>query len=58
LTQSTGFGPGPYELGSKKFTLKESLHQRNPQDKNPHKSPMGQGQLMGFLLKHENFIIF
>jgi len=58
LAQPTGFGLGPCGLGPKKLTLKKSPQQRSPQGQKPYKSPVGQGQPMGFHLPHEKYIIF
>jgi len=58
LAQSTGFGPDPCGLEPKKPTLKKSPQQRSPQGQKHYKSPVGQGQPMGFHLPHEKYIIF
>jgi len=58
LAQPIGFDPGPCGLGPKKSTLKKNPQQRSPQGQKPYKSPVGQGQPMGFHLPHEKYIIF
>jgi len=41
----------------KKAHIEKKLTQRSPQGKKLHKSHVGQGQPMGFLLQHEKSII-